>query len=681
MQEIEAIRLSCPFCDKRLRVAAKLAGKRVRCPGKACARSFAVPIPTVSTPMPAVPAPTNCRACGSALFEEAVESMLLEGAVFCMDCGFLIQGDTATTVPKGSPNSFTNPASGTANPLRERSCVGSDNLLPIDGNRGVPSVAQNLIQALQTVEERLHAVGENDQSKLFAELRASFEDTDLRVVIFGEFNRGKSTLINALLGRCVLPAKLIPTTGHVTRLVHGLREKVCIGMLDGSTQTCSLEQLDSFSSLNRDGLARDDIELIEVFVNCPLLDGGLVLVDTPGVNEKDAQTQRAVHAIAKADLVLMVLDARQLLGSSERTLAMDWLSKELGKPVVLIVNFMNFLADADQADVRRRLEVWCKGELRSGLGRSWYEANVLAALKHGLGSGPPPSDHFHALRSALAKCTGATRRDLQGRSRRGQLSAEVGKVRQQNHYVLKRIRDDAAQIERERAVQRHDLQEIGRRFETDASAQRDRLCMIGQHTLEQNLEALVSWRFAGESKENLEANASGWYQGKLDEAVRAIEKEGDGAMLSLVGENLRRPEPFTIRERMILNVRLEVGELSKASATGKTIGAVIGGIFGMPEAGTLVGASVGAWLGNLLGQKQPDYVAAYCQQARVRWFDDTRDVLAVLQGQYDARVQLLKRQLENRLEAVKTQPLSIEFRERECLETALSVCERELKSL
>jgi hypothetical protein len=618
MQEIEGILLACPFCDKRLRVAATLAGKQVRCPGKACARSFAVPIPTVSGLTP-------------------------------------------------------------ANPLRERGIVRCNSPLPIAGNQAV-SLAQTLIQALQSVEQRLHAGGEDEQSKLFADLRASFEDADLRVVIFGEFNRGKSTLINALLGRCVLPAKLIPTTGHVTRLVHGFRDTVCIRMLDGSTQTSSLEQLDSFSSLNGDGVARDDIELIEVIVNCPLLDGGLVLVDTPGVNEKDAQTRRAVRAIAKADLVLMVLDARQLLGSSERALAMDWLSKKLGKPVVLIVNFMNFLADADQADVRRRLDVWCKGELQPGLGRSWYEANLLAALKYALGSGPAPSDHFNALQSALAKCTGPTRRDLQRRSRRGQLLAEVSNARQQNLRVLQRIRDDAAKVEKERAAQFHDLQETGRRFETDARAQRDRLCMIGQHTLAQNLDSLVSWRFNGESKENLEAKASGWYQEKLDEAIRAIEKEADGAMLTLAGENLRRPEAFTIRERMILNVRLEVGELCKASATGKSIGAVIGGIFGMPEAGTLVGASVGAWLGNLLG-KQPDYVAAYCQQARVRWFDDTRDVLAVLQGQYDARVQLLKRQLENRREAVKTQPLSIELRDRESLETALSVCERELKSL
>ena len=47
-------------------------------------------------------------------------------------------------------------------------------------------------------------------------LRESFDAPELRVVVFGEFSRGKSTLINALLGRSALPAKAMPTTGHVT---------------------------------------------------------------------------------------------------------------------------------------------------------------------------------------------------------------------------------------------------------------------------------------------------------------------------------------------------------------------------------------------------------------------------------------------------------------------------------
>lgn len=197
--------------------------------------------------------------------------------------------------------------------------------------------------ALLKVEGHLLAIGENKNAQHFAELRASLNHPHLRVVIFGEFSRGKSTLINALLGRDVLKARLTPTTGHVTQISYGAREEVRVRMVGGRTETCSLDRLESFTSLNHENLARDDIELVEVVVNCPLLSNGAVLVDTPGVNDKEAQTRRAEHAITSADLVLMVLDARQLLNSGERGLAVDWLSKELGKPVVVVVNFMNFM--------------------------------------------------------------------------------------------------------------------------------------------------------------------------------------------------------------------------------------------------------------------------------------------------------------------------------------------------
>ena len=91
-------------------------------------------MPAVSAPStgngaraPAAPAagatPTVCPSCGS---------KLLEGAVACMDCGYLVQAEAAGG-EEGPPNLCTNPACGVANPPGERTCQRCNSPLPATG--------------------------------------------------------------------------------------------------------------------------------------------------------------------------------------------------------------------------------------------------------------------------------------------------------------------------------------------------------------------------------------------------------------------------------------------------------------------------------------------------------------------------------------------------------------------
>jgi serine/threonine protein kinase len=117
------------------------AGKHVQCPS--CKQAFAVPslapAPAAAAASSAAPAPstnggfaapgkaaapTKCPSCGSTL---------LEGAVACMDCGFMLQTDGAAAEPEGPPNLCANPACGVANPPGERNCQRCGNPLPIAG--------------------------------------------------------------------------------------------------------------------------------------------------------------------------------------------------------------------------------------------------------------------------------------------------------------------------------------------------------------------------------------------------------------------------------------------------------------------------------------------------------------------------------------------------------------------
>jgi len=543
--------------------------------------------------------------------------------------------------------------------------------------------------ALYRAEQHLQRLSEHASSHRLMKLRIVLDHSDLRLIVFGEFNKGKSTLINAILGRPVLPAKLIPTTGQVTRIVFGQSERVRVRFVDGRTESHGLDQLATFSTLNHNGRARDDIESIVVAVNCPLLEDGLVLVDTPGVNDDDAQTRRARDAIALADLVFLMLDARQLLSTYEQELAADWLTKGLGKAVIPVVNFMNFIENSDdRQEIRRRLDGWCREHLQPELGRYWFEVDALGALKHALYGTAAPGDDFPALRAALVACQGNRRRALQDKSRRGQIRYELRKAQERNSHVLKRLRADAAQVEREREGLRRDLQELARRFNADARLRCAGACTAAQKTLDTNLDLLVTGWFGNESKERLAARASEWYQKKLMDAVRDVEKEGTKELLLLAGDHLGRPEPLTVREKMIRAAQLDVGELptiaasssdtAKWAVVGGIVGGIFGTVFGGPGAGTAGGAALGAWLAREFGQKEADYVAAYSAKAREQWAEDTRNVLEYLHSEFDTRVAELKQRIDQRLEEVRPQSSPVEVSRREALEGVLAQCEQEI---
>jgi len=384
------------------------------------------------------------------------------------------------------------------------------------------------------VERALHDAGERRLAARLTRLRPSLLEPRLRVAVFGEFNRGKSTLLNALLGRDVLPAKLVPTTGHIIRLVEGADEEVCVYFRGGDVARFPVKDLDRVASLGINGRARDDIASIEVAVAAKLLRGGLVLLDTPGCNEDESQTARACHAVTEADLVLFVLDAQKLLSEAERRAA-RWLIDNLGKPVVVIVNFMNRLEKADRQQARRRLEQWCRANVPEELGRPWFEVNALGALKYALGSSPLPVDDYGALRQALVRLKGRKLRRLQQRSRCWLLF--VLKALQHDHApTVRSLKQQAQRRKREREILCQTLRTSRRRQEADVGAHRQRLLANAERTLDETLQEFRK-QCAGKSRAIPEHDAGCWYMDALLRAIATLERQVNGTLTTLATAN------------------------------------------------------------------------------------------------------------------------------------------------
>lgn len=203
-----------------------------------------------------------------------------------------------------------------------------------------------------------------------ARTAARMLDEAFLLVVVGEFNAGKSSFVNALLGAPVLPEGVTPTTDRIYVLVHGDTP----GQMEPTR--------DPFVS--------------RLTYPLPSLEG-VALVDTPGTNAIIRQHQALTEGfLPRADLVLFLTSADRPFTESERqflTLAARW-----GRQVIMVVNKADLLeTPAQRAQVREFVETGARGVL--GLTPPVLLISARAEQRgQNAGAGDPG---FHALREVL----------------------------------------------------------------------------------------------------------------------------------------------------------------------------------------------------------------------------------------------------------------------------------------
>jgi predicted GTPase len=141
------------------------------------------------------------------------------------------------------------------------------------------------------------------------------------VACVGQFKRGKSTLINALIGDPVLPVGFTPVTAVPTVIRFGDRRRARIQAGDGSWQDVSISDLNQYVSEECNPENTKGVRGVEVFVTSTLLASGMCFVDTPGLGSVFTGNTAATQAfIPHIDAALVVIGADPPLAGEELTL-------------------------------------------------------------------------------------------------------------------------------------------------------------------------------------------------------------------------------------------------------------------------------------------------------------------------------------------------------------------------
>jgi predicted GTPase len=220
----------------------------------------------------------------------------------------------------------------------------------IEAKRELRQIGEEIASILQT---------SSNQSTL-ADLGAWKTDleTDVfSVVVVGQFNRGKSTLLNALFGFAVLPVGITPTTAVVTILRFSESEEIQVHYLNGQVQSIQYTP-DALMALTAESpSAASAIDYVEIGIPHPLLRSGIVYVDTPGVSDLNRErTEVTYRFVPRADAVLFVLDSTQAVTMSEIDFLQSVILDAGVARLLFVSNFSDLLESEDRVVARTKTQ-------------------------------------------------------------------------------------------------------------------------------------------------------------------------------------------------------------------------------------------------------------------------------------------------------------------------------------
>ena len=210
-----------------------------------------------------------------------------------------------------------------------------------DAIRQYVQLRDRLLAVLETLEAT-DGIADHTAGELGEKLGSDV----FNLVVVGQFKRGKTCLINALMGADILPVAVVPLTSIATILVYGEEIAARAVYNDGRTESFDLSRIAEFVTETGNPKNIKDVREVVIGYPSPYLGEGVRLIDTPGVGSVYRHnTDVAYQFLPKCDAAIFLLSVDQPVGQAE----LDFLGdvREYADRIFFLLNKIDYLSEAE----------------------------------------------------------------------------------------------------------------------------------------------------------------------------------------------------------------------------------------------------------------------------------------------------------------------------------------------
>lgn len=197
--------------------------------------------------------------------------------------------------------------------------------------------------------------------------------TSFKLLVMGEFSSGKSAFINVLLGEKLLPEGAVPMTALITEIYYGREKKVIMyprpGKWKGGDKPFEIEPklseikkystIDNTCGINKKEANRLDSCFEKMVVRWPLeiLRDGVVIVDSPGLNDPYSNDYIVQNYVPKADAILFCVNGTQAYTANDKR-TLEMINSNGFKNPIMVTTYFDVVTNGmEQKDIQEFIDI------------------------------------------------------------------------------------------------------------------------------------------------------------------------------------------------------------------------------------------------------------------------------------------------------------------------------------
>lgn len=176
--------------------------------------------------------------------------------------------------------------------------------------------------------------------------KLKINNNEFNLVVVGQFKRGKSTFVNALLGDKILPTAVVPLTSIITTIRYGDNLKIDVFFNDGSSKEINPGELEEYATERGNPENIKNVREICIYYPSDYLKNGVILIDTPGVGSVyQHNTDVAYEFLPNVDAALFLVTVDPPISSNEFEFLKD--VKGHAVKIFFLLNKVDYVSDED----------------------------------------------------------------------------------------------------------------------------------------------------------------------------------------------------------------------------------------------------------------------------------------------------------------------------------------------